>query len=156
MNKTSVYNRDIRVLPWDKPTMFIFLNTIFVTNNYLVSTSDECLKSCLWHEYGHLRQRKTILSIILISMVIFIQLMIIIPFRYMIILSIAYYIWCCYLCRLGEYKSDEYSLHNTTRDGMIEMLKGEGCYLDRGLWLLFYPFRYHPTVKKRIKNLEKI
>ena len=146
----------IKVIPSNRPTMFLFFSTIYVTPEYLTVTSDRCLHAAICHELGHQKQFKVMLAITLITMAIFIQLFILFPG--FIFFSPLVYLWFCYLCRLGEFKADEYSLRETDKESMREMLAVEGSRMDHWLvdntWL--YLFRWHPSSDRRLKNLEQI
>ena len=80
---------------------------IYVTNEYLSITTDQCLQSAIMHEYGHLKQRRVMVAIILISLVVFLQLVLLLPVNLLLVWTPCTYLWFCYLCRLGEYHADE-------------------------------------------------
>ena len=143
----------LKVVASCRPTMYLSFNRIFVTSTYLTVTSDECLQSAIWHEYGHIKQRKTMIAIILVSLAIATLSMLILEIEAFLFLAVGFYIWCCYVSRLGEYKSDEYALKHSSITRMYEMLSGEGSRLDTRLAQCFYLLRWHPSTKKRLHNL---
>ena len=145
---------DLKVITHARPTMFLFFNRIYVTSEYLTVTSDACLESAIWHEYGHKEQFKFMFCITLISMVIFLQLVLMLSSLGFLVLPF-FYLLVCWFCRLGEYHSDVFSLKHTTLEGVLEMLQGEGSRLDTRLSMLFYPLRWHPCSSRRINNIFK-
>jgi len=137
--------------------MYVWLNTIYIQSGFLSVASDECLASAYWHEMGHLKQRKIMVAIVSVSLVVFFQVMILmLPMLTVFSLSLMFflfYLWLCFFCRLGEFKADEYSLKHTSKNGMIQMLSGEGHRMDTKMARLFFFVRLHPNSKKRLKNL---
>jgi len=145
----------LKVIPSLKTSMFVWLNTIYIQSGFLSVASDKCLASAFWHEMGHIYQRKIMVAIVSCSLVIFFQLLLLLPMSLFSLCSMffLFYIWLCFFCRIGEYKADEYSLKHTSKDGMIEMLIGEGSRMDTRIARLFFFVRLHPNSKKRLKNL---
>ena len=144
---------EIRVYSSNRPTMFLWIRTIYVSNAFLSVSSDMCLKSSYEHELGHISQRKTMFALVMVSLVIFLQLVLLLPTSLLLLWTPFTYLHFCFLCRLGEYKADEYALRHTDPSSMIEMLSGEGCRLDSKLAGCFYLLRWHPSVKRRLNNL---
>jgi len=96
-------------------------------------------------------------AIVSVSLVIFLQVMILmLQFLTVFTLSLMFfmfYIWLCFFCRLGEFKADEYALKHTSKNGVVQMLSGEGHRMDTKMARLFFFVRLHPNSKKRLKNL---
>jgi len=143
---------NLRVLPYDRPTMFLFFSKIFVTNGLLVRASDEHLQSSIYHELGHKKQFKIMFCIYLINIALFLQLILLFSYHAVLFLPLFYMLFCWY-CRIGEYHADSYALVHTSKSGMIELLEAEGNRLDTRLSMLFYPIRFHPDKHRRIRNL---
>ncbi len=146
-------NPELKVIPSKRPTMFLWLRQIFVTSEFLAVTSNECLQSAIWHEYGHVQQRMTMLALVSVSVSIIFLSMLIFELELFIFLLVGFYLWCCFLSRLGEYGADSFALRNTTKEGVKELLIGEGSRLDSKLSMLFYPLRFHPSAERRLKIL---
>jgi len=144
---------ELKVYSSNRPTMFLWVDQIYITSEYLTVTSNNCLRSALMHEYGHLKQRRIMFALTVVSLVVFLQLVLLLPVNFLLVWTPCTYLWFCYLCRLGEYHSDEYSLRHTSVSGVTEMLSGEGSRLDTRLSMMFYPFKWHPSTKKRLNNL---
>ena len=147
----------IKVIPSSKTGMHIFGYVVSIDNGFLEIASDECLASAYWHEMGHLKQRKIMVAIVSVSLVVFFQVMILMlpllsVFSLWLMLGL-FYLWLCFFCRLGELHADLYSLKHTSKNGLIQMLSGEGSRLDSTLAKIFWFLRFHPSRRKRLQNL---
>jgi len=133
--------------------MFVFFNTIYATNEYMINTSDKHLNSAIQHELGH-KHYFPFMFIMFILLVLTISItFLLIPISIFILLPFSYLMFC-YLCRIGEYMADVYALEKTSMEGMIELLIDEGKRLDTPLSNWFYLLRFHPNSEKRIKRLK--
>lgn len=137
-------------VPSTKNFMYILSNKIKISYGCLSSITDSCLITSIYHETGH---RKNLFKILLLSILftIFISvLLILLPFVFYPILLFFSYLVYCWIARIGEFWADRYAYSIVSKSDMLEFYYS----LNHDCNSLFYLFRYHPSIKRRIKKLD--
>lgn len=139
----------VKTIPIMNDKMFIFGNTIFISNGLLCSLSDGELQTSVYHELGHNNQLKLMTVVVLSIAIMFTILFLFIPIMYIPFALLFFYLVCCYVCRAAEYSADRYALKHSSYNDMKQFISN----LNHDIHWIFYPFRYHPSNKLRLLHL---
>lgn len=139
------------MLPTNKKKMYIIGDTIRISYGELIDLDDNVLQTSIFHEIGHYNNLSNMLLItistsITITVLLLFTPIILFPF----ILSFSYLV-LCYIARLGEYYADRYALSMTSKKDMVDFINS----MNKDCNNIFYPFRFHPSNKKRILHLRR-
>ncbi len=142
------------VVPSSKQFCYVFGGSIKVSNGMLESQSDRCLNAMFIHEISHIINFKKMMFLYSASLILFSLGLLVIPFTaFPFLIALSYFVFCSY-CRMGEYAADQYALRKTDAESVNDFLLN-AVKEDTILKSLFFFFRWHPPVKKRLRLIKE-